>query len=306
MLYITESQVRELLPMRECISLMQAAFERLSSGEAINQPRRRLILPSRSVLHYMAASDGKFFGIKVYASHPQTGATFRFLLYRAADGELLATLEANALGQIRTGAASGLATKLLARPDSKIAAIIGTGFQALTQVESLLAVMPIGKIRVWSRSEERRAAFARECKERFGVEVQAARSAQEAIAGADILTTATNAKDPVFDASWVTEGVHVNAMGSNQAQRREIPSELVNRAPLIVVDSLEQSRMEAGDLLLAQGEEHWKRAVEMKDVVGGRAGRTSASQITLFKSVGLAVEDVIAAGYVYEQASAHS
>jgi alanine dehydrogenase len=302
MLYITEDQVRELLPMRDCIGLMQTAFERLASGEAINQPRRRLILPTRSTLHYMAASDGKYFGIKVYSSHPQHGARFRFLLYRAEDAELLATLEANALGQIRTGAVSGLATRLLARPESKVAAVIGSGFQAQSQVEALVAAMPVERIRVWSRSEEKRTAFARECAARFHIDVEPSKDAEEATRGVDILTTATSAKDPVVESAWVGESTHINAMGSNQAQRRELPSDLVMRAGLIAVDNLEQSQMEAGDLLLAAPDDPWKRTVELQEVVTGRAGRTGASEITLFKSNGLAVEDVIAAGFVYERA----
>jgi alanine dehydrogenase len=306
MLYLNEDQVRELLPMRDCIGLMQTAFERLATGEAINQPRRRLTLPTRSTLHYMAGSDGKYFGIKVYSTNPQYGAHFRFLLYRAADGELLAIFEANALGQIRTGAVSGLATRLLARRDSKIAAIIGSGFQARTQVESLATAIPGLRFRVWSRSEEKRAAFARECGERFGVEIEASATGEEATRGADILTTATSSKDPVVEDGWVADGTHINAMGSNQAQRREIPADLIVRASLIAVDSVEQSRMESGDLLLAPGDEHWKRTVELQNVVTGRVGRTSASQITLFESNGLAVEDVIAAGFAYERATAHS
>ncbi len=305
MLYLNEDQVRELLPMRDCIGLMQTAFERLASGEAINQPRRRLILPTRSALHYMAASDGKYFGIKVYAANPQYGAHFRFLLYRAADAELLCIMEANALGQIRTGAVSGLASKLMARPDARMAAVIGSGFQARSQVGALAAALPIEKIRVWSRSEEKRNSFARECEKEFQVAVEASETAQKAVQGVDILTTATSAKHPVVEDAWVADGTHINAMGSNQAKRREIPSELVARAGLIAVDNLEQSRMEAGDLLLASSEEHWKRTVELQDVVTGRAGRTSSQEITLFKSNGLAVEDVIAAGFVYERA-AHS
>ena len=302
MLYLTEDQVRELLPMRDCIALMRTAFERMAAGQAINQPRRRLTLPTRSTLHYMAAGDARYFGIKVYSTNPGHPPHFRFLLYRAADGELLAILEANYLGQIRTGAASGLATSLLARRGSKTAGIIGSGFQARSQLEALLAVMPLERVRVWSRSEERRRAFARECSEQFGVAVEAAPTAEGAARGVDILATATNARDPVVEDAWVEDGTHINAMGSNQAQRRELPADLVRRAGLIVVDSREQSRMESGDLVLAFQEADWQRTVELPDVVTGRAGRTDDAQLTLFKSNGLAIEDVVAAGFVYERA----
>jgi alanine dehydrogenase len=300
MLYLTEADVREFLPMAECIGLMREVFRRLATGEAINHPRRRLILPTRSVLHYMAGSDGRYFGAKIYASNPKRGACFLFLLYRAEDAEPLATIEANALGQIRTGAASGLATELLARPDSRTLAIVGSGFQAETQLEAMRAAMPgIRQVRVWSRSAEKREAFAR----RAGAEAVA--TAEEAVHGADILVTATSSGEPVVDAAWVTPGTHINAMGSNQARRRELPADLVHRADLIAVDNLEQSRMESGDLLLAfETEEDWRRVIELQDVVAGRAGRRDARQITVFKSNGLAVEDVIAAGFVYERAVA--
>jgi alanine dehydrogenase len=304
MLYLTEADVLRFLPMRDCIGLMRTVFERLAAGEAINQPRRRLHMPTRSTLHYMAGSDGRYFGAKVYSTNPRHGAHFLFLLYRAEDAAPLAVMEANHLGQIRTGAASGLATQLLARPDSRSLAIIGSGFQARTQLEAMLAAMPFQRASVWSRSEEKRAAFARECTEKFAIPVQAVRSAEEAVRGADVIVTATNAAEPVLEDQWIAPGVHINAMGSNQARRRELPAELVRRADLIASDSMEQSRMESGDLLLALSETDWDRVVELQDVVAGRAARAGAQAITLFKSNGLAVEDVIAAGAVYERALA--
>lgn len=307
MLYLTEKDVRDLLPMQVSIDLMQTAFERLAAGEAINQPRRRLILPTGSVLHYMAASDGQYYGAKIYATNPRHGAHFLFLLYRAADAEPLAMLEANHLGQIRTGAASGLATKFMSREDAATLAIIGSGFQARTQLDAMRAVRQISQVRVWSRDAAKRAAFAAEAAADPGVTVHAAETAEQAVRGADIVVTATNAKEPVIASEWVEPGVHINAMGSNQANRREIPGELVRRADSIAVDSLEQARMESGDLLMAMDEKDWAspRIVELKEVVSGRARtRTAPDQITLFKSIGLAVEDVIAAAFVYERARA--
>src|SRR3984893_2927051 len=163
MLFLTESDVRELLPMAKAIELMDGLFHRLAAGESLNQPRRRLILPAGSVLHYMAAADGAYFGTQVYATHPQHGAHFLFLLYRAADAKPLAIFEANYLGQIRTGAASGYATKLLAREDAATVGVIGSGFQARTQIAAMRAVRSIRHINVWSRNEEKRRTFAREC-----------------------------------------------------------------------------------------------------------------------------------------------
>jgi alanine dehydrogenase len=305
MLYLTEENVRNLLPMSDCVGLMQSVFEHLAKGEALNQPRRRLVLPSGSVLHYMAGSDGEYYGAKVYATNPKHGAHFLFLLYRADDAAPLAIIEANHLGQIRTGAASGLATKFMAREDAATLAIVGSGFQARTQLEAMLAVRNISETRVWSRNAAKRDAFAAENTARFGKPVHAAPTAEEAVRGAHIVVTATFAKEPVLAAEWIELGAHVNAMGSNQANRREIPTELVRRADRIAVDSIEQARMESGDLVMAFDESDWSspRIVELKDVVSGRAqARTSPNQITMFKSNGLAVEDVIAAGFVYERA----
>lgn len=301
MLYLTEQDVRGLLPMKVSIDLMQTAFERLASGDALNQPRRRLILPTGSVLHYMAGSAGQHYGAKVYATNPRHGAHFLFLLYRAADAQPLAILEANHLGQIRTGAVSGLATKFMAREDAATLAIIGSGFQARTQLEAMLAVRQISDVRVWSRNPAKRDAFAAE------TNTHAVETAEEAVRGAQIVVTATYAKDPVLSAEWIAPGTHINAMGSNQANRREIPPELVHRADSIAVDSIEQARMESGDLLMALDDDGWSspRIVELKDVVTGRVqARTAPEQITLFKSNGLAVEDVIAAAFVYERARA--
>jgi ornithine cyclodeaminase/alanine dehydrogenase-like protein (mu-crystallin family) len=299
MLYLTEQNVRDLLPIADCIELMQTAFQRLAAGEAINQPRRRLILPTGSVLHYMAASDGQYYGAKIYATNPRHGAHFLFLLYRAADAEPLAIIEANHLGQIRTGAASGLATKFMALQGAKTLAIIGSGFQARTQLDAMLAVRRFTDVRVWSRDPAKRAAFA------AATNTRAVETAEEAVRGAQIVVTATNAKEPVISSGWIEPGTHINAMGSNQATRRETPADLVRRADLIVVDSLEQARMESGDLLMSLDDKDWSspRVVELKDIAAGRvSARTTPEQITLFKSIGLAVEDVIAAGFVYERA----
>src|SRR5260221_9720603 len=294
MLFLTESDVRELLPMAKAVELMEGAFRRMAAGESLNHPRRRLILPSGSVLHYMAGADGAYFGTKIYATHPSHGAHFLFLLYAAADARPLAILEANHLGQIRTGAASGYATNLLARPDAATLGVIGSGFQARTQIAAIRAVRPIRQVRIWSRSVEKRRALAREC------DATTVDTAEQAVRDSQIVVTAPNAKEPVLESAWILPGTHVNAMGSNQAQRRELPADLILRADLIAVDSIEQARMESGDLLLALDPADWpsRHIVELKDV----NTRPSADAITIFKSNGIAVEDVAAAAYVYETA----
>jgi alanine dehydrogenase len=291
MFYFTESDVQALLPITEAIRLMRVAFEALKNDRAKNQPRRRLILESGSVLHSMAGAVGNYFGTKFYSSNPRYGAHFYFFLYDAKTARPLAMMEANHLGQIRTGAASGYATDLLASPKAATLAIIGSGFQARTQLDAIRAVRPIQTVRIWSRSEEKRRKFAEECS------VAAASSAEEAVRGADIVVTATNSKDPVIESLWISDGTLVNAMGSNVANRRELPGDLVKRAGRVVVDSLEQAKIEAGDLILADS---WENVVELKDV----ESHYDPKHVTIFESIGLGIEDVAAGAFIYERALA--
>lgn len=291
MFYITEEQVRELLPVNECVGVMRRTFEALAEGRAQNQPRRRLTLESGSALHSMAGAFHNYFGTKFYSTNPRYGAHFYFMLYDAKTAQPLALMEANHLGQIRTGAASGYATDLLARPDARTLGIIGSGFQARTQLEAIRWVREITEVRVWSRSEEKRRKFAEEC---GATRVD---SAEEAVRGAEIVVTATNARDPVLEDSWIQPGAMINAMGSNQASRRELPGELVRRANLVAVDSLEQARIESGDLILADS---WTNVRELQDL----DEHYDHNQITIFKSLGLGVEDVAAGAFIYERALA--
>src|SRR3978361_1314780 len=165
---ITEQQVASTLTMPKAIELVRRSFDELADGSAVNHPRRRVILPTGSVLHYMAAGNPDYFGLKAYSVNAKTGAHFEVLLYRSSDGLPLATLEANHLGQIRTGAASGVATKYLARADARVAGIIGSGFQAETQLEAVAAVRKLREVRVWSRKADRRVEFAKRCAAKFG------------------------------------------------------------------------------------------------------------------------------------------
>jgi alanine dehydrogenase len=292
MLYVSEEQVRQVLPMHRCIDLMRSVFTDLRAGSAMNQPRRRLNLPTGSTLHSLAGAWGKYFGTKIYSSNPRHGAYFFFLLFDAETAQPLAQFEANYLGQIRTGAASGYATDLLAAPGASTLAIIGSGFQARSQYDAIRTVRPIKEVRVWSRNETKRNEFAKQ------IDAISCATAQQALLGAEIVATATSAKEPVLDSEWVEAGAHINAMGSNQAGRRELPSELIARADLIAVDSIEQAKIEAGDLLLAPVDWSDTRIVELKDAV-----RPKGSPITIFKSIGLGVEDVAAAAFIYEQLS---
>ena len=291
MLYLREEDVRELLTLPQAIGLMRQAFEALSQGRAINQPRRRLILDTGSTLHSMAGAYGDYFGTKIYSANPKYGAYFYFVLYDAQTSEPLAWMEANYLGQIRTGAATGYATSVLASPAADTLGVIGSGFQARTQVDAIRAVRPIKTVRVWSRDQEKLRGFAQE------IGAQAVATAQEAVRGAQIVVTATNSAEPVIEDVWVGPGTLINAMGSNVAKRRELPPELVRRAGVVAVDSLEQAKIEAGDLILANS---WDNVRELQDL----GPHFDANQITIFKSLGIGVEDVAAGAFVYEKALA--
>jgi alanine dehydrogenase len=290
MIHIDEAAVRAHLPMAKAIDLLEEAFQAWGAGKAFNQPRRRMVVPTGAVLHALAGYNEKYFGTKVYATHLKHGAWFHFLLYDAATARPLALLEANWLGQIRTGAASGLATRRWARPGPAVVAVLGSGFQARGQLDAVRAVREVSRVFVWSRKRENAEKFAAE----MGAEV--AESADAAVGEASIVVTATSAKDPLFSAASVQPGTHVNAAGSNAPGRRELPGELLERASAIIVDSTEQARMEAGDLLLGLDDEGWGRVEELRE---GRA-RASAEEITVFKSVGLGLEDLAVAAWVYE------
>src|SRR5579862_5686001 len=240
MIQVTEEQVRDILSMDECVRIMRQTFTALRKGTASNQPRRRIYLDNGSTLHSMGGVYGKYFGTKFYSSNPKYGANFFFFLFDAETAKPLAQFEANYLGQIRTGAASGYATDLLAAPDAKFLAIIGSGFQAETQLAAMRAVRNFSDVRVWSRSKEKREAFAQQH------QVRAVAAAEECVTGADIVVTATWAKDPVLESQWIKPGAHVNAMGSNQPARRELPSDLIARADLIACDAIEVAKIEAG------------------------------------------------------------
>jgi len=290
-LHIDEATVRRLLPMEKAVAVLEQVFEEWRNGKAQNQPRRRLRMPSGAVLHALAGANEKYFGTKIYTTHPKHGAWFHFILYQAETGKPLALFDANWLGQIRTGAATGVATKWLARKDARTVAVLGSGFQAASQLEAVRCVRKIERAIVWSRTPEKREAFAK------ANNCEPASTADEAVRQAGIVITMTSAKDPLFAAESVRAGTHINAAGSNIANRAEVPAELVRRADQLVADSIEQARIEAGDLLLALDEQGWGRVQELH----ARPMRQSEAEITLFKSIGLGLEDVAAAAWVYEQ-----
>ncbi|HEY7835768.1 MAG TPA: ornithine cyclodeaminase family protein [Ktedonobacterales bacterium] len=306
-LVLREADVRRLLTMPDTVRTLGLAFRQLAAGQAQNTPRSRVVLPDgRGVLHVLTAAAPRqgVLGYKAYTTFRQ-GVRFIVMLYSADDGRLLAEIEADWLGQMRTGAASGVATHALARPEANAAGIVGTGGQARTQLMALCAVRPIKTIRAYGRDPARRQAFCEEMESTLGVEVRPAESAEEAVREAEIVVTATTAHDPVAEGAWLQPGTHVNAVGSNWANRRELDGAAVAVSAAVAVDDLAQAHLEAGDLLLAEQEGHfdWVRAVPLAAIVAGQQpGRTAPDQITLFKSLGIGLEDITVAKHVYELA----
>lgn len=307
-LLLTEADVRSLLTMPIALEVVEESLRQQAKGELILHPRRRIRTPDNALLHYMAAADTVrgFMGMKIYTV-ARGVARFVVPLFRSTTGEMAALIEADALGQIRTGAASGVATKYLASASARTAAIIGTGYQARTQLEAVANVRRLERVRAFGRDPERREKFCREMSERIGVAVEPANSGQEAVKDAEILITATSATKIVLEGEWLVPGVHINAMGANWPQKRELDAAAVSRADKIVVDSIEQAKMEAGDLIQAFGEEasRWSSVQELSEIVANKIpGRTKSAEITLFKSNGIATWDLAAAVRIYEMAVA--
>jgi alanine dehydrogenase len=305
-LLLTEADVKSILTMPLALEAVEASFRRLADGSATLHSRQRLHLPERASLPYMAAGDtaSGYMGLKIYTSSRE-GLRFLVTLFDAKSGDLVALLEADYLGQMRTGAATGVATRLMAREDARTVGIIGTGLQARTQLEAVALVRKLGEVRACGRDVQRRERFAGEMSARLGIAVKAATSAEEAVRDADIVIASTTSTNPVVEGRWLKRGAHINAIGANFPQKRELDTEAVLRCEVIAADSREQSRQEAGDLIQAFADDasRWERVRELADIVAGKVpGRSSPDQITLFKSNGIAIEDVVVAGRVYELA----
>ena len=306
-LHINETDVRQLLTMPMAMEAVEEISRKQAAGRAILHPRRRFELPSGGgFFHYMAAMDTEagFIAMKQY-TYVKGALRFLVPLYEIATGALLALIEADFLGQQRTGAASGVATKFLARKEARTAAIIGTGGQAKTQLEAIAAARKLESVRVYGRDPERRKAFCEEMSRHLGIPVDPADSAREAVRGADIINTATTSAKPVLNGMDIAEGAHINAIGANHAHKRELDDAAISRAEVIFVDSIAQSEQEAGDLIVPFHEqrEKWHLVKELHQLVGGQvSGRTSEKQITLFKSNGIATWDLAVAERIYSLA----
>jgi alanine dehydrogenase len=302
-LHINEAEVRELLTMPTAIAAVEDISRKQAEGTVSVHPRRRFELPGHNFFHYMAALDsgGGYVGMKQY-TYVKGKLCFLVPLYSTTTGELLALIEADYMGRFRTGAASGVATKFLARKLAKTAAIIGTGGQARTQLEAVHNVRMLDSVFVYGRDAQRRNQFSEEMSERLALNVYPAESAATAVKNAEIICTATTSPHPVLHGEDLPQGVHINAIGANHAHKQELDATAIDKANLIFVDSLAQSQQEAGDLIIpfAKQPQRWNAVHELADLVAGKIpGRANDAQITLFKSNGIAAWDIAVAEKVY-------
>jgi ornithine cyclodeaminase/alanine dehydrogenase-like protein (mu-crystallin family) len=306
-LLLTEDEVRRLLTMEVALAAVEESLRRMALEEVQNVPRARC-QSDHVMLHTLSAAAKSlgYIGYKAYVTS-RKGAQFHVALYDGKSGALLALIQADYLGQMRTGAASGVATQYMARPDATEVGLYGSGKQARTQLEAVCKVRKVRRVQVYSRNDDNRRRFADEMSTRLQVEVESVPRPEMAAQDKDIIITATTSREPVLNGHWIAEGTHLNAIGSNFLGKAELDTVAVRRCESIVVDSKEQARLEAGDFAqaLEDGSIHWADIHELGQVIVGRfTGRAHPQDVTLFKSLGIAVEDVATAAKVYEKAKA--
>jgi ornithine cyclodeaminase len=314
-LILNEAEVKQLLPMSECIAAMEEALGALARGEA-HQPLRTIFRPPdvQGVLAMMPTfrkRPSPLFGLKAICVFPGNAAIGKdahqggVMLFDGITGELLALVNASAITAIRTAAVSGLATRLLAKSEANDLAIIGAGVQARAHLSAMACVRPLKRVRIAGRRFENARKFAQEMQPNFPSQIEPVENVADAVRGADIIVAATTSKEPVLRREWISPGAHINAIGTFSPRAREIDTATMVAASLFV-DRRESALNEAGDYLLALqegaiGPEHIR--AELGDIlIGAHTGRTSPEEITLFKSLGLAIEDLAAAAHVYRKA----
>jgi alanine dehydrogenase len=304
---LTEEEVDAMLSMPDAIAAVEEGFRRLARGEAQNFPRQRGGPPG-AVLNVMwAVAPGMgLMAVKTYpvvrTDVPQS-STSTLVLYGLPEGRVRGIIEADTLGQRRTGAASAVATRLMARPDSEVLTVFGAGRQARGQVEAMAQVLPrLSRVLVVNRDLERGRKIAAEVEETWAIAAEPTHT-ETGVRQADVIVTATGASEPLFDGAWVRPGTHINAAGSNYRDKAEIDAVTLASAAVVAADSVEVARLECGDLHRAGFD--WEALVELSDiVVGNRPGRNSDDDVTIFESQGLAIEDLVCSDVILREAEA--
>jgi ornithine cyclodeaminase/alanine dehydrogenase-like protein (mu-crystallin family) len=306
-LLLTEADVRQLLTLEIALEAVADGLRKMALDEAQSVPRARS-QTDHAMLHVLSAS-AKTLGVMGYKAYTTSrkGAHFHVTLYDGKNGTPLCLMQADYLGQMRTGAASGVATEYMARPDACEVGLYGSGKQARTQLLAICKVRKIRRVQVYSPNEEHRRRFVAEMAPLCQTEVEPVPRPEMAAEDKDIVITATNSREPVLNGHWIAEGTHMNAIGSNFLGKAEIDAVAVRRCDAIVVDSKDQARLEAGDFVqpLEEGSIHWADIHELGQVIVGRyTGRAHPEDVTLFKSLGIAIEDIAVAARVYASAQA--
>lgn len=315
-LILTHREVGELLPIRECMPVMAEALADLARGNAF-QPLRMIVSPPGAagdigLMPSYRAGERPAYGVKAVCFFPDNPAKGldshqgSVMLFSAETGELLALMNASAITAIRTAAVSGVATQLLAREDAGELAIIGTGIQARAHIEAMACARPIKRARVASLNVERARRFAEEFSSKCSFPIEPVDSVEAAVRGADLIVTATTAAEPILKRDWISAGAHLNVVGSSIPTTREVDSATIAASSLFV-DRRESTINEGGDYLFALregaiGPDHIKAEIG-ELLIGAKAGRTSTDEITVFKSLGLAIEDLASADYLYRKAT---
>jgi ornithine cyclodeaminase len=319
LLVLNQSEIEELLPMSVCIDVMAEALSALTKGQ-VHLPLRMVVRPPEStgVMALMPAhiaGEDAALGVKVinvFNGNPAKGKDSRqgaVLLFDASTGEPLALMNASAITAIRTAAVSGVATRLLAREGAGDLAIIGSGVQARSHLAAMACVRSIRQARIASRNFEHAQRFAAKMQPLYAFPIEPVKAIEAALHQADLIVTATSSSEPVVQREWIAPGAHINVVGASQPHAREIDTATIAAASLFV-DRRESTLNESGDYVQAAregaiGPEHIRAEIG-EVLIGAKAGRTRPDEITLFKSLGLAVEDVAAAAYLYQQAQKHS
>ena len=304
--YINEAEVAQILTMPKTVELVEAALKARAEARAIDVPRVRARSPA-GTLHILqaAAPELKLIGYKAYYSNPGKGSRYHVHLINTDSGNLVAMIEASYLGMVRTGAASGVATRYMARPDAATVGMIGAGKQAVGQLEAVCAVRKITSAKVYSRKTEKARDFCAAMSEKLGIKMEAVTSAPEAVRGVDIINVITKASSPVLLGEWLEPGQHINAAGSNALTRRELDEAAIKRCARVVVDSRGTARNECGDLLplIESGKLDWDALPELGELIAGHvAGRKSRDEITLYESHGMGIQDIYTGHHVLEVA----
>ncbi len=307
-LLLNEAEVGQLLTMEMALEAVEQGLRKLALEEAQNVPRAR-VQTDHAMLHTMSAAAKSlgFMGAKVYSTSRKNGARFLVPLFDGKTGALLCLMQADYLGQMRTGAASGVATQYMARPDASEVGLYGSGKQARTQLLAVCKVRRIRSVSVYSPNEGHRRQFADEMSERCQTEVVAVPRPEMAAENKDIIITATTSREPVLHGAWIAQGTHINAIGSNFLAKAEVDVATLRRCTSVVVDCKDQARMEAGDFQqgIEDGSLRWSDIRELGQVIVGRyTARKHEQDITMFKSLGIAIEDIAVAGRVYAKAVA--